>query len=158
MTTEHNTFQFKQRLFGYESVAQLVYPLLGWGPDEERKPCIIAIDGDLNAGKTSLANWLAWQFGATVLHLDLYEHSGSYRFEEISSIIEKRTSLKRLVIVEGVYTFRLLKSINLLPDFKVWMELSIKCNDAAAATIDKYLADNEGLRDDAFVMQGYEGR
>jgi hypothetical protein len=43
---------------------------LALGPD--RKPLVIGIDGREGTGKTSLSNWLAWQLGMPVIHLDLF--------------------------------------------------------------------------------------
>jgi len=37
-----------------------------------RLPLLIAVDGADNAGKSSLASWLAWQLGMPAVQLDLY--------------------------------------------------------------------------------------
>ncbi|WP_303827237.1 hypothetical protein [Asticcacaulis taihuensis] len=116
--------ELKSLLPGHEELRQIIYPLLGWGIGESPKPCLVAIDGSMGTGKSHLANWLAWQFGAVAVHTDLYWHSSPLKREDVReadllSTIKGRLSRNRLVIVEGTYCFKFLDDLKLNPDFKV---------------------------------------
>jgi hypothetical protein len=73
----------------------------------ERKPnyehLVIGVDGLNGAGKTHLANWIAWQFGISTLHLDHYRRDGGGWFaDEIGRVLALNEALGRSIVVEGV--------------------------------------------------------
>ena len=124
-----------------------ILPTLGWGAGETRRPCLIAIDGDMGTGKTHLANWLAWQFGAVAVHLDYYwlEQLGDMeklKKEDLLNIIRKRISDNRIIIVEGIYSFKLLQKL----DYKINFKVVISHKSGRETDIfQKYLNSNQDL-------------
>jgi hypothetical protein len=86
-------------------------------------PAIVAIDGECNAGKTSLSRFLAYRFNITLVETDFYlkERTGvfEYESEEPKRLILSRLNKGRPVIVEGVEVRRLLKQIGIEPDFAI---------------------------------------
>ena len=106
----------------YERVAELIgYPV-------ERSTRIFAIEGLPSAGKSSLASWLAWQFGMPAVHLDLFLIPGdigkiAWRESQITEAIKGRVESKRSpFIVEGVFSFAVLERLGLAPDLKILVE------------------------------------
>jgi hypothetical protein len=92
----------------------------------ERQPLLIGLDGRDGHGKTSAANWLAWQFGMPALHLDLFtEHHDYTRAMEWRSVDLQRCLTarnKRPIIIEGVLLLDALDTIGRSPDFFVFVE------------------------------------
>lgn len=78
----------------------LGYPL-------ERRPLIIGADGRDGMGKSSLANWLAWQLGMSNINLDHYMISGSeplvWHLDELNRVFDAHQELGRPVVVEGIF-------------------------------------------------------
>ncbi len=84
------------------------------GPD--RKPTLIGLDGKGGAGKSSAANWLAWQFGIAAIHLDLFlarpvdQGPIEWRIDDLTRCIEARGH-HRCLILEGVLLLDALSKI-----------------------------------------------
>lgn len=83
----------KSPLPGSEELLRRIPDALG----PNRRPLLIAIDGPDGVGKSSLASWLAWQFGMPTVHLDLYLIRGSrplkWRTDEVDRLIQARANL-----------------------------------------------------------------
>lgn len=102
----------------------LVYLQLALGPD--RKPLLIGVDGREGVGKTSLSNWLAWQLGMPVIHLDLF-----LRQSEVLAPVTRCTADldrcikargKRPFVVEGVLLLDALEEVERPADFLIFVE------------------------------------
>lgn len=96
-------------------------------------PVIIAIDGKVGVGKTTLGRFLAWRFNITLLETDLYFAESTatfeyfeYKVEEAKRVIEARFNRNRPIIVEGVEARKLLAEANLEPKFVI----RVTCNQA----------------------------
>jgi uridine kinase len=91
-----------------------------------RNPIIIAFDGRDGHGKTSAANWLAWQFGMPAISLDLFlrQSSGalSWRADDLVRCLEAREKKAKPIIVEGVLVLDALAAIEKSPDYLVFVE------------------------------------
>jgi uridine kinase len=91
-----------------------------------RSPILIGFDGRDHNGKTSAANWLAWQLGMPALHLDLFyrrsETDGSlnWRTDDLARCLEARG--ERPIIVEGVLLLDALAAVEKTPDYLVFVE------------------------------------
>ena len=99
----------------YEDVVAWLRPkVLPW------RKFTIAIDGVDNAGKSSLARFLAWQLGMPAIETDLVlnfdctvpKPDGAMLLQLINS----RHSRNRPVIVEGVFVLRSLDELEITPD------------------------------------------
>lgn len=80
----------------------------------------IAIDGVDNAGKSSLARFLAWQLGMPAIETDLVANSDCTVPKTDGAIllqlIDSRHACNCPVIVEGVFILRSLDAIAITPD------------------------------------------
>ncbi|WP_194392036.1 hypothetical protein [Bradyrhizobium sp. CCBAU 51765] len=123
----------------YESLLAVLWSALG--PD--RKPLLIGIDGREGAGKTSLSNWLAWQLGMPVIHLDLFLKSSeapgpiARRIAELDRCIKARGD--RPLIVEGAFLLDALNEVGRSPDFLIFVE--VDCAPSAPGSADSDVVD-----------------
>lgn len=89
-------------------------------------PKIIVIDGRPGSGKTTLGRFLAWWFNVSLIETDHFLFGGEglyrYRTDEIKRIIRVRLDGHLPVIVEGVTVLRQLTTMNLAPDFLIYVE------------------------------------
>lgn len=116
----------KQAPFSYKAAYERVAEVIGY--PAERRTRILAIEGLPSAGKSSLASWLAWQFGMPVVHLDLFLVPGdigelAWRENDIAQAIRGRAEDKRTpLVVEGVFAFAVLEKIGFTADLKIFVE------------------------------------
>ena len=106
-----------------------LYPSL-WhalGYPQDRRPIVIGVDGRNGKGKTSVANWIGWQFETEAIHLDLFMMPGTGRVEWqlncLHKLFEGRRGAqgRRLpVLIEGILLLDALKSLSLKPDFMIF--------------------------------------
>ena len=100
-------------------VRQLMLVLAGLPPK------LIAIDGPMCSGKTTLGRHLAWRFNVTLIEADLFAVPGSkpiaHRAEEVTRLIEARLGRERPIIVDSVAVLRLLESMQRKPDFLLYV-------------------------------------
>jgi uridine kinase len=86
---------------------------------------IITIDGRDGVGKTTLGRYLAWHFNVTLIEADLFlipsQDYLTHLDYQVNRIIERRFTLPRPVIVEGVSMLQLMKRINRIPDFAIYV-------------------------------------
>jgi len=86
-------------------------------------PIIVAIDGRVGTGKTTLGRFLAWRFNITLVETDLFMHRKNgefvYKNGQVAEIIDYRLNKDRPVIVEGVVALRLLEEMNHEPKFHI---------------------------------------
>jgi uridine kinase len=86
---------------------------------------IVTIDGRGGAGKTTLGRYLAWHFNVTLIETDLFLIPAQdfiiHLDDQINRIVERRLSLPRPVIVEGIAMLQLMARINRTPDFSVYL-------------------------------------
>jgi hypothetical protein len=96
------------------------------GFPSECRPLLIGIDGIDGSGKSSAASWLSWQLKMPAVHLDLYLVRDSqpltWRYDELSRLLEGQVVLQRPLIVEGVMLLQVLRKIRRAPDFLVGRE------------------------------------
>jgi len=86
---------------------------------------IVTIDGRDGVGKTTLGRYLAWYFNVTLIEADLFlipsQDYLTHLDFQVNRIIERRFTLPRSVIVEGVSMLQLMKRINRVPDFAIYV-------------------------------------
>jgi uridine kinase len=91
-----------------------------------RRPILIGFDGRDGHGKTSAANWLAWQFGMPAISLDLFlrrsesESAVSWRTDHLARCLKARGA--KPIIVEGVLLLDALAAVEKSPDYLVFVE------------------------------------
>lgn len=104
----------------------------------------VAIDGVDGSGKSTLSRYLAWQLNMPTIETDLlldWERGGfNYREDDLRSLIDARHRHNRPVIVEGVFILKILKSLNLTPDYLVYVE---KDGHFGASTLQEEFASYE---------------
>jgi hypothetical protein len=96
------------------------------GPIMQRLPgAIVSIDGRDGVGKTTLGRYLAWHFNVTLIETDLFliptRDYVVYLDDQINRIIERRITSPLPVIIEGVAMLQLMKRINRIPDFFMYL-------------------------------------
>ena len=105
---------------------------------------LVAIDGRDGCGKTTLGRFLAWHYNVTLIETDLFLYEGcespTYYEEQLKRIINKRLSIPRPVIVEGIAVLKLLEGLNVDPDFLIFIE---NCGFAGGKGLDEYLTGYE---------------
>jgi len=86
---------------------------------------VVTIDGRDGVGKTTLGRYLAWHFNVTLIEADLFlipsQDYLTHLDYQVNRIIERRFTLPRPVIVEGVSMLQLMKRINRVPDFAIYI-------------------------------------
>jgi hypothetical protein len=94
-----------------------------------RRPILIGLDGRNGHGKTSAASWLAWQFGMTSIHLDLFieqqKPEGAickWRTDDLARCIKSRGA--KPLVIEGVLLLDVLSAIQKTPHLLVVVEKS----------------------------------
>jgi 2-phosphoglycerate kinase len=86
---------------------------------------IVSIDGRDGVGKTTLGRYLAWYFNVSLIETDLFlipalDHF-IYLDDQINRIIERRVTAPLPVVVEGVAMQELMKRINRVPAFRIYV-------------------------------------
>ncbi len=104
----------------YLQVVDTLWPHLRGSPG-----VIVTIDGRDGVGKTTLGRYLAWYFNVSLIETDLFlipalDHF-IYLDDQINRIIERRVTSPLPVIVEGVAMLELMKRINRVPDFRLYV-------------------------------------
>ena len=86
---------------------------------------IVTIDGRDGVGKTTLGRYLAWYFNVTLIETDLFlipAHDYLIHLDDqINRIIERRITSPLPVIAEGVSMLQVMKRINRIPDFSIYV-------------------------------------
>jgi len=95
------------------------------------KTKVIAIDGRPTAGKTTLGRFLSWRLGISLVETDSFllsedeQHPNHkeellYNNDALNHVISKRINkLRQHFIIEGVFILRLLKNLQIDPDFHI---------------------------------------
>jgi uridine kinase len=86
---------------------------------------IVTIDGRAGVGKTTLGRYLAWHFNVSLIETDLFliparDHL-IHLDDQINRIIERRITTPLPVIVEGISMLQLMKRINRVSDFSIYV-------------------------------------
>ncbi len=104
----------------YKKVVDALTPVL-----RARPAAIVTIDGRDGVGKTTLGRYLAWRFSATLIETDLYLIPAQdyliHLDDQINRIVERRVTSRLPVIVEGVSMLQLMKRINRVADFSIYV-------------------------------------
>jgi uridine kinase len=100
----------------------------------DRGAVLITIDGRDGVGKTTLGRYLAWHFNASLIETDLFliparDHL-IHLDDQVNRIIERRLSSKLPVIVEGVSMLQLMKRINRVADFSIYVTNRLRSSNA----------------------------
>ena len=86
---------------------------------------IVTIDGRDGVGKTTLGRYLAWHFNVTLIETDLFLIPAQdyliHLDDQVNRIIERRITIPRPVVVEGVAMRQLMKRINRVPNFSIYV-------------------------------------
>src|SRR6266436_208426 len=86
---------------------------------------IVTVDGRDGVGKTTLGRYLAWHFNVSLIETDLFLIPAQDYFihldDQVNRIIERRLASPRPVIVEGISILQLMKRINRVPDFSIYV-------------------------------------
>ena len=107
---------------------------------------IIAIDGRVGSGKTTLGRFLAWRFNVTLIETDLflYRNEGkfTYKNDQITGILDHRMKSELPVIVEGVVALGLLAEVG----HKHAFHIHLICDESEGSSMteqewEKYDAD-----------------
>lgn len=103
---------------------------------------IVTIDGHGGAGKTTLGRYLAWHFNVTLIETDLFLIPAQdyliYLDDQINRIIERRITSPLPVIVEGVAILQLMKRINRVPAFKIYVDNRRQSSTTMTRRLDEY--------------------
>lgn len=108
----------------FDEVAAQLAPCLKGLPGH-----LVAIDGRMGAGKSTLGRFLAWYFNVTLVETDPFlVGDGTFRrrFDEINRIVASRLDREhpRPVIVEGVAVLELLEQLGRTAHALVYVENS----------------------------------
>ena len=86
---------------------------------------IVTIDGRDGVGKTTLGRYLAWHFNVTLIETDLFLIPAQdyliHLDDQVNRIIERRITSHLPVIVEGVSILQLMKRIDRVPAFSIYV-------------------------------------
>jgi uridine kinase len=86
---------------------------------------IVTIDGRDGVGKTTFGRYLAWHFNVTLIETDLFiipaEDHVIHLDDQINRIIERRITIPRPVIVEGISMRQLMQRIGRQADFSIYV-------------------------------------
>ena len=123
----------------YSKVVEALAPIMRGLPG-----VIVTIDGRDSVGKTTLGRYLAWHFNVTLIETDLFlipaEDYLIHLDDQINRIIERRVTTPRPVIVEGVAVLQLMKRINRVPDFSIYVTNPAQ---SSGAIMDRRLSEYE---------------
>jgi len=115
---------------GYATVVDALAPVMRNLPG-----IIVTIDGRDGVGKTTLGRYLAWHFNVTLVETDLFviptRTHPIYLDDQVNRIIERRLSMPRPVIVEGVSVLALMNRLNRYPDFSIYVRSSARSSSRA---------------------------
>jgi hypothetical protein len=86
---------------------------------------IVTIDGRDGVGKTTLGRYRAWHFNVSLLETDLFmvpnQGEPVYFHGQIDRIIERRLSIPRPIIVEGITMGDVMQRIHRSADFAIYV-------------------------------------
>ena len=145
--------KLKRSLPGYTDLLDRVQVAL----TAQRLPLLIAIDGAEDCGKSSLANWLAWQLGMPAIQLDLYligDGRLAWHMSELKNALARRHSTGRPIIIEGILILDALDQIGRKPDFVVHVRGGQE-NSSLFPQIEKYRARRKPVEISDYTIEGY---
>ena len=104
----------------YAQVVDALTPIMRGSPG-----VIVTIDGRGGVGKTTLGRYLAWHFNVTLIETDLFLIPAQdyliHLDDQVNRIIERRITSRLPVIVEGVSILQLMKRIDRVPAFSIYV-------------------------------------
>lgn len=90
---------------------------------------VVAIDGPVSSGKSSLARYLGWQLAFAVVETDLFMETVKplqHRTSDLNSVVNAERISDRPIIVEGLQVLQILDTISVRPDFLILMQRKSK--------------------------------
>ena len=104
----------------YLQVVDALTPIMRTSPG-----AIVTIDGRSGVGKTTLGRYLAWHFNVTLIETDLFLIPAQdyliHLDDQVNRIVERRVTSHLSVIVEGVSMLQLMKRIDRVPAFSIYV-------------------------------------
>jgi 2-phosphoglycerate kinase len=125
----------------------------------DRLPLLIAIDGADDAGKSSLASWLAWQLGMPAVQLDLYLTSLQpiqWLTADLARVVARRIDAGRPLIIDGVLVLDALNQIGRKANFLIFVTGGHTGN-TLAPQIEAYRLRQKLSERADFIIDGYDG-
>jgi len=105
---------------GYLTLVEALDPIMQGLPG-----VIVTMDGRDGVGKTTLGRYLAWHYNVTLIETDLFLIPARdyliHLDDQINRIIERRIMTPLPVIAEGISMLQLMKRINRVPDFSIYV-------------------------------------
>lgn len=114
---------------------------------------IIAIDGELGAGKSCFSKELGEKYGIRVVHIDDYLNSGKHRYVLALRLNELAASIQNggyPVIVEGVCVLTILSRIGMVPRLHFFLyrlgKTKYKQESLLVSEVNKYITETDAPR------------
>ena len=111
-----------------------------------KRSSIIAIDGPLASGKSTLANQIFVDHGYDCIHVDDFLEIGTGEFYtalKLDKFKEKILSLSKPFVIEGVCMINIMESLNIYPYVLIYLQESLsgykKWNDKLEIEVSQYI-------------------
>lgn len=101
-------------------ISELKIAVIPW------RKLIIAIDGVDDAGKSTFGRLLSWKLGMPLIETDLFLNPElgrfCYRLPDLAKVVAARHTLKRPIILEGIFILRLLEQLQASCDYLIYVD------------------------------------
>ena len=138
--------------YAYNGATAALQPVL-----KDFGPVLVAIDGRLGSGKTTLGRYLAWHFNITLIETDLFLKVGKgflYRQGELQRVVAGRIGRGKPVLVEGAAMGWLLPKLGYEFDFSLYVHNTGPASrDNAHEHIESYESACQPLQRANFVVE-----
>lgn len=103
-----------------------------------RRPRLVGVDGDMGAGKTTIATKIAERLSYSCIHLDSFMEKGRGSFLPSLRYKELRVAILRQrgpMVVEGICLLAALERISVTPDYLVFVDSIPRLLEAPRSTL-----------------------